>query len=95
MTDTENQTALAMLGLLERRLQQVEFLLSGTDKAGSTLQGIVKKGPDGTITARLEQIEKRFNNLSSDSPVIYDLLKLCGFFVLQRVGEGVKILPLC
>lgn len=73
------QDALKTVELLERRLQRVQFLLTGVDEAEDALQQAATEGKDFTVYARLVAIETGLQKVSSDSRVIHDLLDLCGY----------------
>lgn len=79
MSETASKTALATLDSLEARLQKVRWYLSGSDEVEDTLQGVTAQGQDYTVQARLARLENNLGKLSSRSPIVRDLLKLCSY----------------
>lgn len=80
MSETASKTALATLDSLEARLQKVRWYLSGSDEVEDTLQGVTAQGQDYTVQARLARLENNLGKLSSRSPIVRDLLKLCASY---------------
>ncbi len=76
MSEPATKTALATLDSLEARLQKIQWYLSGSDEAEDTLQKVTAQGQDYTVQARLARLEHDLGRLSSNSPVVADLLRL-------------------
>ena len=62
------------LDLLKDRLDQVEWLLTGSDHAHHTVQDSIDM--TRSVTTQLADLESRLSKLSSRSPVVRDLLRL-------------------
>ncbi|KAL8838189.1 MAG: hypothetical protein Q9170_002232 [Blastenia crenularia] len=71
-----HQTALDTLDDLQYRLQRLEYFVSGSDDAQNSLENVVSRGREHSITARLAKLEHTLHSLSERSPVIHELLQL-------------------
>ena len=76
MDNNSNKTAFETLSSLGDRLRRLEWYLSGTDEAGSTLQQVVDQGKNNTVQVRLGKLENDLDGLSARSPAAHGLLKL-------------------
>ncbi len=77
MGDNSTKIALETLDALESRLQRVGWYLSGENEVGEVLQKVKAEGRDQTVQARLARLENNLGKLSSRSPEVRELLKLC------------------
>lgn len=83
MDQTQDETALDTIELLESRLQRVRFLLTGRAFADADVLGIDGAGADNCIPARLERLGKALMDLSATSRVAHDALSLCKLLALR------------
>ena len=73
MNGSENRIV-PSLDLLKDRLDQVEWLLTGSDHGDDRIQDSIDK--TRSVSTQLADLENRLNKLSSRSPVVRDLLRL-------------------
>lgn len=84
MVQSQDETALETIELLESRLQRVQFLLTGRAFTDADVLGITGAGEDECIPARLKRLEKALTDLAATSRVAHDALSLCQLPALRR-----------
>ena len=76
MSEMSAEDTTVIIHALEDRLRRVEWYLAGSEELKDTLQHVTDQGRDGTVQARLGNLESDLNKLSTRSSVVNNLLRL-------------------
>ncbi|KAL9601602.1 MAG: hypothetical protein Q9219_002436 [cf. Caloplaca sp. 3 TL-2023] len=76
MGSKTHDTAFSTIDDLQHRLQRLEYIITGSDDAQKSVDAVVSKGKDQSISARLMKLEQTLHSISERSPVIQELLQV-------------------